>query len=140
MSTEIATQNNSADIISGGYSSVKATNAAEAARLYGAVSNAASLKDAVNTEITVVDVIVRPAEFADDNGLVTERLVTTLIAEDGKAYASNSPTVADSVRDLMVIMGEPRTGFWGKGLKVVPKLRASGNNRSFISLTLPEAK
>lgn len=140
MSTEIATQNTSGDVISEGYSSVKATTAAEAARLYGAVSNASSLKDAVNTELTVVDVLVRIAPFADDNGTVEDRLVTTLITEDGKAYASNSRTVADSVRDLMAIMGEPRTGFWGKGLKVVPKLRASSNNRSFITLTLPEGK
>lgn len=138
--SEIVKSNTSGDVISEGYSSVKPTTATEAARLYGAVSNAESLKDAVNTELNVVDVIVRISPFVDDDGTVTDRLVTTLITDNGKAFGSNSPTVADSVRDLMTIMGEPGQGFWGKGLKVVPKLRPSGNGRSFIALTLSEGK
>lgn len=135
--SEIAQVNTSAS----DYSSLVPKTAEDAAKFYNAVNNAQALKDAVNTPLKVVDVIIRPGEFADDQGVVQDRLVTTLVTDTGHAFASNSPTVADSVRNLMRIFGEPRTGLWADGVTVVPKLMpGSTKDRSFITLALPEGK
>lgn len=137
MSTEIAQVSTSAS----DYSSLVPKTVEEAGRFYTAVNNAQALKDAVNTPLKVVDVIIRPGEFTDDAGTVQDRLVTTLITDKGHAFASNSPTVADSVRTLMRTFGEPHTGLWGDGVTVVPKLMpGSSKDRSFITLALPESK
>lgn len=139
--SELATQNsNAATSIVDGFSSIKPTDASEAARLYSAVSNAKPLKDMVNVPINVADVLVQTGTATTDGGEVQDRLIVTLIDVDGNAYGSNSPTVATDLQNLMRIMGEPGTKFWGKSLVLVPKLQPSGNNRSFLSLTLPEAK
>lgn len=138
--SELATQNTSATSIVDGFSSIKPTDASEAARLYSAVSNAKALKDMVNVPIHVADVLVQNGTTVGDGGVVEDRLIVTLIDADGNAFGSNSPTVATDLQNLIRIMGEPGTKFWGKALTVVPKLQASGNGRSFLSLSLPEAK
>jgi len=140
MTTDIATQNNSGVSIVDGYSTIKPTDAAEAARLYGAVSSAKPLKDMVNVPIAVADILVQNGTAVTDGGEVEDRLIVTLIDENGNAFGSNSPTVATDLQNLIRIMGEPGTGFWGQSLTVVPKLVASGNGRSFLSLSLPDTK
>lgn len=136
--TEVATQNSNATTIVDGFSSIKPTDASEAARLYSAVSNAKPLKDMVNVPIAVADVLVQNGSAVADGGVVEDRLIVTLIDENGNAYGSNSPTVATDLQNLMRIMGEPGTKFWGKALTIVPKLQPSGNGRSFLSLSLPD--
>lgn len=140
MTNDIATQNNAGTSIVDGYSTIKPTDAAEAARLYAAVTSAKPLKDMVNTPIAVADILVQNGTAVTDGGEVEDRLIVTLIDENGNAFGSNSPTVATDLQNLIRIMGEPGTKFWGKALTVVPKLVPSGQGRSFLSLALPDAK
>lgn len=137
--SEIANQN-TATTLANGFSSIKPTSADEAARLYAAVSSAKPLKDMVNVPIAVADVLVQSGTAVADGGVVEDRLIVTLIDADGSAYGSNSPTVATDLQNLMRIMGEPGSKFWGKSLTVVPKLMPSGQGRSYLSLTLPQVK
>lgn len=136
--SEIATTSAPSAVLIDGFSTIKPSNVGEAARLYAAVSSAKPLKDMVNIPIDVADILIQDGTVTDDNGTVEDRLVVTLIDTDGNAYGSNSPTVADNLRALVRIMGEPRTGFWGAALTVIPKLQPSGNGRSFLTLVLPE--
>ena len=137
MSTEIATQADTTTIANG-ISTINPTTPAEAARLYAAVSSAKPLKDAVNVPLDVVDFLVQNGTAVADGGVVEDRLIVTLITADGQAYGSNSPTVASDLQNLVTIMGKPRTGFWGKSLKIVPKLAPSGQGRSYHTLTLAD--
>ncbi len=138
--SELANTSTDVNNIVNGYSSINPTTAVEAARLYTAVSSAKSLKDMVNVSIDVVDVLVQKGTVTTDDGVVEDRLIVTLIDAEGNAYGSNSPTVADGLQSLLIIMGEPGTKFWGKSLALTPKLLPSSQGRSFLSLALTEVK
>lgn len=136
MATEVATVSKPVDIANG-YISFEAKTAEDAVKLYNAVSGAESLKEHVNVPLKVKDVIIQNIQsLNDDTGVVEDRILTTLITEDGKAYASNSNTVASDIRNLLTFMGEPGTRHWVKPITLVAKSVKSTSERSFLTLTL----
>lgn len=136
MANEVAKAGAPVNIVEG-YSSIVATDVESAKVLYTALSNAESLKENVETPLKVKDVIVQPIQSVnDETGVMEDRLLTTLITEDGKAYASNSNTVASDVRNLMTVLGEPGTKFWVEPVTVVAKSVKTTGSRAFITLTL----
>lgn len=74
--------------------------------------------------ITVTDVVAHIVTILDDKtGAEQEKWRTVLVCKDGKAYATTSEGILDSVSDLAQLYGPPR---WPDGIKVrllIPKTR-----------------
>lgn len=142
-STEIATvqQTRFTDVLADGYSSIKGNDREARRRIFAAIANAEDLSNHIDEPIRVVDIIVEPARTEDKidetTGEVTEfgeeYLRTTLIDDEGIAYTAGSKGLANSVRNVLRILGEPSTWTEPETLKVV-KRPGSRKGWEFFSL------
>lgn len=138
MGTELATRaaNTPVNIIDG-YSSIVGDDFETRKRVLTAVTNAEQLSEHVGETILIKDILVQPVQSENEKtGEVEDYLRTTLIAEDGTAYAAGSSGLAMSVRNILGIMGEPST--WPEPLaaKVVEKPSSKGKGWKFFTLEL----
>lgn len=127
-----------ANVIEGGYSSIKGVDFATRKRIYTATANAKSLADNLDKVIFVKDVIVTPVtSAADENGEVDNYLRTVLIDVEDQAFATGSSGIALALSNLLRIVGEPDQ--WGDfGLPIVVFEERGKNNYRYMTIRLAE--
>lgn len=129
------------DVLADGYSSIKGDDREARRKIFAAISNAEDLSQHIDEPIRVVDIIVEPArtedKYDEDTGEITEfgeeYLRTTLIDDEGVAYTAGSKGMANSVRNVLRILGDPSTWNEPEVMKVV-KRPGSRKGWEFYSL------
>ena len=91
------------------------TTAVEKKNLFNLLQTATGLKDAVNTRITVKDVIM-----SDD--------ICYIISEDDECYATNSTSALKDLKNVIAIFGTY------EGITIIPKLKNIGGGKTVIQL------
>lgn len=128
MSNEIAIQHNAGTVsLVDGYSSIKGDDVDTRKRVFNAVSAAEPIKNHLNKALTIVDVIVQPAESENQQtGEVDQYLRTTLIDDKGNAYSAGSVGISMALKNILDIMGEPGSAAWPLKVKAVSKAGRKG--------------
>lgn len=116
------------------YSSLHAETRAEKVALYNAVSNSASLEDAIGQTLAVTDVIMQPVTTYDEaTGEERRATRTVFVCEDGTAYGCTSSGVETSLRNIFAIVGAPT---WQPALMIKPVKIKGNRGYKFTSLEL----
>lgn len=131
MTNEIIKQEETA-LNAGFYCSMHAETQEDRLAIYDAVSNSASIEDAIGKELVVTDVVVQPVEVANPaTGELRDANRIVLICDDGAAYGCTSTGVETSLKNLFGIVGMPP---WNPGLRLVPIKQQGRNGYKFTSL------
>lgn len=91
------------------------TTAVEKKNLFNLLQTATGLKDAVNTKITIKDVIM-----SDD--------ICYIISNNDECYASNSTSAVKDLKNVIAIFGTY------EGITIIPKLKNIGGGKTVIQL------
>lgn len=77
-------------------------------RFYNALNNpTGDVKELINQQIEIVDFHMKWEQRNDDDGIVYDRIKTTIITADGKSYATTFKSFAKSLVQLMEVFGLP---------------------------------
>lgn len=100
-----------------------------------AISGAVSMRDKTNEVLRVTDFITKPGVRARTGEVCVD---SRIICEDGTVYFSQSDGIAESIRFIVGIFTDPKTGNFtpllplGIGLKVCEQTLANGNTRKYL--------
>lgn len=91
-------------------SSFNASTIDDKKRFYNALNNPdGDVKDLINQQVEITDFHMKWEQRADDEGIVYDRIKTTIITADGKSYSTTFKSFAKSLVQLMEVFGLPET-------------------------------
>ena len=91
-------------------SSFNATTINEKKRFYNALNNPdGDVKDLINQQIEITDYHMKWEQRSDDDGIIYDRIKTTIITADGKSYSTTFKSFAKSLIQLMEVFGLPES-------------------------------
>ena len=139
MTEAVAVQNKAdatiAAINNGGgfYTSLATNSRADKMKLLKAVNNSTPLVDQAGKSIKIVDVVLQSVEIANENtGTVEDSVRITLITEDGTAYHATSKGIAQSLKQVFGVLGEPNQ--WEEPLEVDVAEERGRNGFRYLTL------
>lgn len=140
MSDAVVVQENKANATIAGigssagfYTSLATESRADKMNLLKAINNSTPLLEKVGEEIAIVDIVMQSVEIANEStGIVEDAVRITLIDADGNAWNATSKGIAQSLKQVIGVLGEP--GTWEEPL-VATVAEEQGRNR-FRYLTL----
>lgn len=115
------------------YTSLRMNTTAERMAVLRAKNKSVPLSDAIGTKIPVVDVILEGVELANEQtGLIEKTVRITLIDKDGNAYHATSKGIAQSLRQVFKLLGDPTQ--WEEPFEVTPKEVRGRSKYPFLTL------
>lgn len=91
-------------------SSFNAVTIDDKKRFYNALNNpTGDVKDLINQLVEIADFHMKWEQRNDDDGIVYDRIKTTIITADGKSYTTTYKSFAKSLVQLMEVFGMPET-------------------------------
>lgn len=121
----------------GFYTSLSLQTRGERLHMMNSINNSVPLLDKVGEELSIKDVVLQTVTVTNQQtGEMEGAVRTTLIDVDGNAYNATSKGIAQSLRQVFNIIGEPTT--WGEPLKVVPREKKGANGFRFLTLDFVE--
>ena len=136
---EVAVQANKAVAVgditaaAGFYTSLNVASRADKMNLLKAINNSVPLVDKAGSEIAIVDVVMQEVEIANENtGAIEDAIRITLIDADGTAYNATSKGIAQSLKQVFGVLGEP--GQWEEPLEVGVAEERGRNGFRYLTL------
>lgn len=112
------------------YSSIPARTPRERMALLKKVTEATKVDDAIGTTINLANFVVQAVQLTDEKtGEVSEALRITLLDEDDNAFVATSKGIANQLKLLLQVMGEPST--WTEPVPVTFAQEGSGARKYF---------
>ena len=123
-----------ANIGNGGgfYTSLATASRADKMNLLKAVNNSTPLVDQAGKTIKIVDVVLQSVEIADENGNISDNVRVTLITDAGDAFHATSKGIAQSLKQVFGVLGEP--GQWEEPLEVGVAEERGRNGFRYLTL------
>ena len=121
----------------GFYTSLSLATRADKMKMLNVINNSEPLLEMVGKQINIKDVVLQTVEIANPTtGEVESTVRITLVDEKGTAYHATSIGIAQSLRQLFNIVGDPET--WGQAITANVLEKKGRNGFRFLTLDFVE--
>ena len=120
------------------FSTLEDSTYAERVAAYQLISDAEPIKDLVNKDFKITNILMNYQPVTDDDGVVTQAVATTFETPEG-GYRAVSTVIADDVNRLIAVVGSPKQWENGGPTFTIRQVAGKGAN-SYYHLAIKSVK
>ena len=120
------------------FSTLEDSTYAERVGAFQLISDAKPIKDLVNKDFKITNILMNYQPVTDDDGVVTQAVATTFETPEG-GYRAVSTVIADDVNRLIAVVGTPKNWENGGPTFTIRQVSGKGAN-SYYHLVIKSVK